>query len=191
MRSRFKNSRGFTIAELSVSMGVFTLFGLGLGVTGVFISKTFNACVHSMDYSNQQMRITDYISLDLTRATAVQLGNNGTITMTLPNYYNTDGTPNDPRITGSTVAYGTADVTVRYYRQQNDLYRSCSNPSSTTLIASGISDLTCTPTDYGQSIEINTSFTPRFQWNNKANVTSLNTITSTTLMRNQRSLAAP
>ena len=182
---------GFTLPELSISMAVFTLFTLGLGVTSIFITKTFNACVQTMEYSNQQMRITDYISRDLTSATSVQLASNGDITMTLPGYYASNGRPHDPGITNNAVSYGSPDVIVRYYRQNNNLYRSCSSPPSGKNIAQDISDMSMSVSGLGHSIDTRVSFTPRFQWNNKANTNRLNTITSTTLMRNQRVYITP
>jgi hypothetical protein len=56
---------------------------------------------------NDQMRISDYLALDLRRAFSVSISGDSahppvTVTLTIPNYYVSANTPYDPHVTGVT-----------------------------------------------------------------------------------------
>jgi hypothetical protein len=114
MRLRSKRQRfelAMTLAELCVAMGIGSAILAAFTYAGVGLQKSFVAIEDYSKGLNDQMRISDYLSLDLRRAYDIQLAKDTTtgmvtVTLTIPNFYkpvdaNTDaGMPYDPQIIG-------------------------------------------------------------------------------------------
>jgi hypothetical protein len=103
---------GTTFAELSVAIGIGTAILAGLTTASVAFQRSFVAIEDYAKGQNDQMRISDYLALDLRRAFAVTITGSSaappvTVTLTVPNFYQpydpTKGSvPYDPRVTGVT-----------------------------------------------------------------------------------------
>ena len=98
---------GFTIAEMTVAMGVGTVILAGFTAASIALQRSFVAIEDYAKGQNDQMRISDYLALDLRRAFSVSISGSSaqppvTVTLTIPNFYSAPNTPYDPHITGVT-----------------------------------------------------------------------------------------
>ena len=124
----------FTLVEVLVAMGVFSIFMSGLlAVWNSLGTTALNTSAYAKR-QNDQMRVLDYLKRDIRRATKVELYNGATLIagtttfapelrLTIPDYYsdsreedNAIGTKttNTPVLTAGVITYGTA-LNVRYY----------------------------------------------------------------------------
>lgn len=189
MKARLQNPRaamhGWTMAELLVAMAITSLLSAGLAVGAITIQKSFVASRHHMDAQAQQMRLMDYMTLDLRRALTVNTNSSG-LTLTIPDFYDTDGNARDPVIAGGMAKYGTTPRTVTYARNGNEIVRT--EAGVATVLARDVSDFQLAFQDLGQSIRVSVTFLPRFQFSSttweSARAGTVNF--STTLLRNKR-----
>jgi len=183
--SRPSRQRGWTLTELMTAMAVASLMTAGLVIGTVTIQRSFMASRHHIEAQAQQMRLMDYMTLDLRRALKVVTGN-GTLSVTIPDYYNADGTPRDPQISGGQAVYGSQPVTIQYYKSGATIYRCAGD--TTTALATDVADFQLTFLDAGQSIQIGVTFVPTYQFagNNTENVRLGTAIYTNTLLRNKR-----
>jgi prepilin-type N-terminal cleavage/methylation domain-containing protein len=81
-------SGGFTLAELMLSLAIGAVV-CAVSMTGiVFLQKSYAATEQYALSMSDQMRVLDYLSMDLRRATDVQIDNlNKSLILTLPAYY--------------------------------------------------------------------------------------------------------
>ncbi len=124
----------FTLMEILVAMGVFSLLMGGLLTTWITLTAS---AVNTTAYAwrqNEQMRVLDYLKRDIRRAAKVEIYNGATLVtgtttfgtelrLTIQDYYSDAREDDDaigtknmnvPAIVAGDVAYGTA-LTVRYY----------------------------------------------------------------------------
>jgi len=108
----------FTLAETAVGVGIAALILAGFTVASVALQRSFVAIEDYTKGTNDQMRISDYLALDMRRAYSVTLSgdcNNPplTVTITIPNFYtlspsatptsnNPANVPNSPHVQGIT-----------------------------------------------------------------------------------------
>lgn len=98
---------GMTLVETAVAMGVGTTILAAFTVASVAMQKSFVAIEDYAKGQNDQMRISDYLSLDMRRAFSIVITGDSahpplTVTMTIPNFYSGANTPYDPHITSLT-----------------------------------------------------------------------------------------
>lgn len=103
---------GFTLAEMAVAAGIGTAILAALTTASVALQRSFVAIEDYSKGQNDQMRISDYLALDLRRAFSVSITGSPanppvTVTLVIPNFYqpkqpNQPSVPYDPRITGVT-----------------------------------------------------------------------------------------
>jgi hypothetical protein len=181
-----------TLTELLMAAAITCMIAGGMGLGISMLQHSFMAADHHAKSQLEQARLMDYISRDLRRAISVSVDTyegSQRITMTIPDYYNPDGTPRDPVIAGGGVTYGNAAAPLRvaYYKSGSNLYRSVNeNP---TVLAREVQDFVPSYTDDGkQIVGLSVSFVPKFQLNDR-DISSLRTGTTTyctTLLRNKR-----
>jgi len=104
-----KKILAFTVAEMAVAGGIATAILAGLSLASVALQRSFMAIEDYAKGQNDQMRISDYLALDLRRAFSVSITGSSaqppvTVTLTIPNFYQafdaTKGSvPNDPKLT--------------------------------------------------------------------------------------------
>lgn len=107
MRLRSKRSvgiLGFSMAEMAVAMGISTAILAAFTTGAVSLQRSFCAIEDYAKGQNDQMRISDYLSLDMRRAFNINIQKNAqtnilTVTMSVPNFYASANTPYDPKVT--------------------------------------------------------------------------------------------
>src|SRR4051812_6276045 len=126
--------RGFTLMETVVAAGVFMVVSAAVLTGVVALQRNFaNTSDYSFNHATQ-LRISDYLSRDLRQALSFSQAGTGAalvMTMTVPNYYQSDGTPRTPTVNADgTVSYTDASVapakkvsTIRYYMQNDSIFR--------------------------------------------------------------------
>jgi Tfp pilus assembly protein PilW len=115
--SRRRTSAGFTLTELLVASGLSTLLLAGLLVGALSLQRGYAAAQHQILCQEDEMRVIDYITRDLRRATGVTISNqNRLLTVTLPDQVDlAAGTLRLPSIVAGVVQYGNTPATVSYY----------------------------------------------------------------------------
>lgn len=185
MRKNFGLRRllGFTISELMVSSAVATILSAGLVTGAIILQKNFQASMQYARDQAKQARLLDYIAQDLRRATTATVVS-GTLTITIPDYYDSTGQPRNPTLSMGRVYYNspTASVTVRYLQQNGQVIRQ--EGTTSTVIADGVQNFQMNFVNNGQVVETNISFTPTFQQNHRQGDRAGTTVYSRTLLRN-------
>src|SRR6266550_3860878 len=117
MRCSSKLSPGFVLSEVMFSTVIFAAISLGLILGFISLERNYAATTDFATNHADEMRISDYLALDLRRALALQAAHNDT-TIWIPKYYGTDGLPQTPTLDNDgNVFYGAAgsSVQVHYY----------------------------------------------------------------------------
>ena len=96
-----------TLVEMSVAMGIGTAILAGFTTASIALQRTMVAVEDYSKGQNDQMRISDYLSLDMRRAFQVLTSTDPvtgvlTVTLTEPNYYASADTPYNPYIIPTT-----------------------------------------------------------------------------------------
>lgn len=114
VRSRCSRG-GFTLTELAVSTAIFSIVSVGLLMGFTSLERSYTATTDFTVNHADQMRISDYLALDLRRAVAV---NAATKEIAIPIYYNSvDKSPLLPALDGEGgVFYTATDMTGRKVR---------------------------------------------------------------------------
>ncbi len=199
MRLRVKNSNGFTLVEVMISSAIFSTIFLGLLMGFTSLERNFAATTDFATNHADQMRISDYLALDLRRALSVQTAQNDT-TITIPSYYDTSGIPQTPTlptpssapISGSapaptpSVCYGVCGsfVSVHYYLTGNTIYRQLDSQTP-IAIAENVKDFIFNVTDLGKVMTTKITFNPTFvSTGASASATQATAFYNATLLRN-------
>lgn len=164
IRCRSGARRALTQVEMLVTLAVVSILCAAIVVGTILIQRSFRASEKYVAKEASQMRLLDYLSLDLRRALTVHANNqSGTIELTMPDFYQSDGTPRMPTIKSGMAHYGnpSAPVRVRYYRSNGRLIRE--QNSEVTNVAGDVEDFNVSFRDEGQVIEVRVSFIPTFR----------------------------
>lgn len=205
---------GISLLETMIATGVIAVIGAGLLMALTALQRNFAATKDYATRHGDEMRISDYLALDLRRALSVQISGSGTstsVTLTVPNYYDSTGSPRMPVINSDgTVAYrdaGTppaATVTVRFFLSGGAMIREENGVQQ--QLAVNVQDFQLTVLDSatdpnaaqnfnllvslaGKVAQVKTriSFNPLFRVGGAtADTTKATTFYSTTLLRNAR-----
>lgn len=177
--------RALTQVEVMVSAAVLSLLCAAVVVGALVIQRSFRATGNYVMKEAAQMRLLDYMALDLRRALTVNTDDGSeSIELTVPDFYQPDGTRRQPHIQGGMAYYGNpaAPVQVRYYRANGKLFRQVG--STITNIAAEVEDFNVTFRDEGQVIEVSVSFVPTFRPSGGSREGT--TTVCRTLLRNKR-----
>lgn len=178
-------ARAFTQAEMLVSLAVLVILTAAVAIGAITIQRSFKASQAYAEKEADQMRLLDYLAMDLRGALTVATNNTtGTITMTVPDYYQTDGSPRDPHIVSGMAYYGdpSKPVQVSYYKQNGAIIRK--EGTKITKVATDVQDFNVAFQDEGQVIQVSVSFIPTFR-NGGGDRTGTTTVCRT-LLRNKR-----
>ena len=187
-RSFRKRNAGYAIAELVVSTSIFFSISLGLLMGFTSLERNYAATTDFSQNHADEMRISDYMALDLRRAISVQAARNDT-TIHIPAYYDQSGNPQTPTLDGQGgVVYGASgsSVTVHYYLMAGTIYRQQNNAAAIPL-AVNVQDFVFDVSDAGKVVTTHITFNPTF--NSKgasAAATAATAFYNTTLLRNSR-----
>ena len=183
-----ENQSGYALVELIVSSMIFCSISLGLLMGFTALERNYAATTDFTQNHADEMRISDYMAMDLRRAIAVQAARNDT-TIYIPTYYDATGTPQTPTLDGEGgVIYGASgsSVMVHYYLMAGTIYRQQANNPALPL-AVNVQDFVFDVTDAGKVVTTHITFNPTF---NSAGASSAATTATafynTTLLRNSR-----
>jgi type II secretory pathway pseudopilin PulG len=206
MKTRFMARRGsnraFTLVETLFGTTILSIAIGSIYVGSMALQKSFRAAQHYSSTHAAQMRVLDYVSMDLRRAFAVKQGNKE-ITLLIPDYYDrTDPAKpkaRHPRVENNRVVYGNAaGIKVRYYittrpdhsgRPVNDLFREEAGVAK--LLVSGIQEFEPTYADDDpnrQIVKTAITFPPIFRAFAVSDVATRNATAThaATMLRNKR-----
>src|SRR5207245_5786638 len=163
-RSLSKTQAGYTVTELIVSTAIFSSISLGLLMGFTSLERNYAATTDFSHNHADEMRISDYMAMDLRRAIAVQAARNDT-TIYIPAYYDQSGNPQTPALDGQGgVFYGASgsSVTVHYYLMAETIYRQQDNGAALPLAVS-VQDFVFDVTHAGKIVTTPITFNPTFK----------------------------
>ncbi len=188
MKLKRKNMGGFALSEVMVSTAVFSAVSIGLLMGFTSLERNFAATTDFATNHADEMRISDYLALDLRRALSVQAAQNDT-TIFIPSYYDAGGSPLTPALDGKGgVFYGTSgsSVRVRYYLSGTRILRQ-ENSETPISVADNVKDFLFNVTDLGKVVTTKITFNPTFVAGGaSASATAGTAFYNTTLLRNSR-----
>jgi type II secretory pathway component PulJ len=176
------------MSELLVSIAIFSAISLGLLMGFTALERNYAATQDFGVNHGDEMRISDYMALDLRRAIAVSAALNDT-TIYIPAYYDQNGNPQTPTLDSQgDVVYGASgsSVKIHYYLMAGSIYRQQDNLPAVAL-ACNVADFTFAITDAGKVVSSRITFKPIF--NSAGASVAATTATefyNTTLLRNSR-----
>jgi type II secretory pathway component PulJ len=180
--------RGFALAELLFSTVIFGAISLGLILGFISLERNYAATTDFAANHADEMRISDYMALDLRRALAVQAARNDT-TIFIPSYYDATGAPQTPTLDGAGgVYYGAtgSSVKIRYYLSGDTIYRQ-QDAGRPIALAVNVQDFAFDVTDAGKVVSTKITFNPTFVAGRaSADATAATAFYNTTLLRNTR-----
>jgi prepilin-type N-terminal cleavage/methylation domain-containing protein len=184
----FEDAAGFTLAELSISVAIFSIVSIGLLMGFTSLERSYAATsVYTINHADQ-LRISDYLAMDLRRATAVQAAQNDT-SIYIPSYYDANGAIQTPALDGNgSVYYGDkgSSVKIRYYLSDGSMYRQ-EGTGPAVVLADNVQGFIFDVTDIGKVVKTKITFNPRFTSAGASSTATASTaFYNTTLLRNTR-----
>ena len=178
----------FTIPEFVISSAIFSSICLGLVMGFLALERNYAATTDFSVNHADEMRISDYMALDLRRALAVTAAQNDT-TILIPSYYDAEGNPRTPVLDGKGgVYYGASDSSVRihYYLSSGTIYRQ-QDAGRPVPLAENVHDFIFNVTDEGKVVKTRITFNPTFRSGPPSDLaTTATAFYNTTLLRNSR-----
>jgi type II secretory pathway component PulJ len=179
---------GFLLAEMMISTILFAAISMGLLMGFTALQRNYTATSDFALNHADQMRISDYLALDLRRSLALSAARNDT-TIFIPSYYDDTGQPQTPTLDGTGgVYYGVAGsaVSVHYYLSGGTIYRQ-QNGGTPVALAVNVQDFIFDVTDSGKVVSTRITFNPTFTSGRaSADATAATAFYNTTLLRNTR-----
>jgi type II secretory pathway pseudopilin PulG len=192
------------LPEMLIATAVTSVLAAAM-LTGIAVlQRSAQAAQHHAKSQTEQTRLLGYITRDLRRALTVNVDTfegSERLILTIPDYYDDENKPRDPRIKDDAIEYGDptvatpAPVTIRFYKSGSTVFRSVKRirrgveNEVVTALATDVQDFDPDFTDDGkQSVGVSISFIPKFQFH-PANISALRAGTAvyaTTLLRNKR-----
>lgn len=161
-------ARGLSLAEVMVTLVVITAMMIALMAGVLSLSSSFASADDYSRAQEDQLNLSDFLSLDLRRATNIVTSNdtNVLLRVEIPTYTNNPTITSDGRVT-----YGTTPTTITYTRSGSDIRRTESNSVTniTIRVARDVSDFDVTSTNNlaagGVAVASNRIvFDPRFRF---------------------------
>lgn len=125
---RRNRSHAFALSELIISTAIFSTVSAGLVMGFVSLKRNYAATADFATNHADQMRISDYVALDMRRAVKVEPIKVNDVNVYIPCYYDSTAarSPQTPLLDGKGgVYYGspTCSVKIRYYLEGSIIYR--------------------------------------------------------------------
>lgn len=179
---------GFLLSEMMISTVIFAAISLGLLMGFTALERNYAATTDFALNHADQMRISDYLALDLRRALSLEAALNDT-TIYIPSYYDSAGNPEMPALAGNgSVYYGAAgsSTKIHYYLSGGTIYRRHNNAVPVAL-AVNVQDFIFDVTDAGKVVSTRITFNPTFRSGPaSSDATAATAFYNTTLLRNTR-----
>jgi len=190
IRPKWKNS-AFTLIEMLMTMAGSSVVLTAMVVGGVALMRSF-AAVEGYSFSDgDQLRVSDYIALDVRRALTASVDANNVLTITIPNYY--DANNSNPKWSNAhaldptfdsdgAIKYGATTTTIRYYKLSSSFIREVNGTANT--IATNVSSFQVTSQDLTSSVSCSITFSPKFTTPVGPDPVTGTTLYSNTFLRN-------
>lgn len=186
------SSGGFTLAEVMFATAIFSLVSASLLMGLVSLKRSYAATTDFAINHADQMRISDYMAMDLRRASKVDPPTRNNVSIYIPTYYDDSTpahTPRTPALDGrGGVYYGVLNdsIRVRYYLSGTAIYRQ-EGLSTPVALATDVADFVFDTTDLGKVVTTTITFKPTFRSAGaSAQVAAATAFYNTTLLRNNR-----
>jgi hypothetical protein len=185
------------MVEMTMAVSSSLILLASIIVAGVALQRSFAAVEGYSVAEGDQLRVSDYIAMDVRRATDASVDpNTNDLTLTIPNYYtanNDHPTWTNARPTGlisngnGGFSYGTGTTeagttAIKYTKVGSTFVREIDGVQRP--IATNVSSFTVTPNHSTSSVSYSITFAPKFtRWQNPDAVTGT-TVYSNTFLRN-------
>ncbi len=138
-------------------------------VGGVALQRSFAAMEGYSIAEGDQLRVSDYIAMDCRRALSASVDATNALTLTIPNYYDSN---NDkpkwanahavsPSFTANwAIQYGAGTTTIKYYALATNFIREVNGTQH--VIARNVSSFTVSSQDLTSSVSCSITFAPSF-----------------------------
>ncbi len=160
---RLRSSQGgFTFPELLTAIGIGSVVLAALAVGSLALQRGFAAADHQIGCQEDQMRVLDYVTRDLRRATEFVISNQNTkLTLSVPGrpLLGAGGGLPLPTVSDGVVRYGVAPVTVEYCKEGINLIRR-ENGTAVTL-STRIEEFRAYPVA-PELVNLHLTFVPKF-----------------------------
>jgi prepilin-type N-terminal cleavage/methylation domain-containing protein len=177
---------GFTLTEVMIATAVFSAISLGLLMGFTSLERSFAATSDFATNHADEMRISDYLALDLRRALSVATAQNNT-SIYIPAYYDASGNPQNPSVDqNGDIYYGASgsSVHLHYYLSGSTIYRQ-QDTQTPIAIAENVKDFVFNVTDLGKVVTTKITFNPTFvSGGASADAIEATAFYNTTLLRN-------
>jgi len=184
----YRSNGGFAISEMLISTLLFAIVSMALLMGFVALERNYAATTDFATNHADEMRISDYMALDLRRALVVEAAQNDT-TVYIPAYYDGNGAPQLPALDGTGgVYYGASgsSVKVHYYLSGGTIFRQ-QDTATPVPLAVNVQDFVFNVTDAGKVVNTRITFNPTFvSGRASADATAATAFFNTTLLRNTR-----
>lgn len=188
-----RSGGGFTLAEVMVSLAIFSGVGLSLLMGFISLERNYSATTNFALSHGDEMRLSDYMALDFRRALSIDPLQTNEASIYIPAYYDSNDAPVIANLDGGGgVYYGQRDpsgniatVRVHYYLLNGCVYRKEGN-KPTVVLATSVHAFTfpaVTPND-GKVVKTLITFAPKFTYDSTKAITAT-AFYNTTLLRNK------
>jgi Tfp pilus assembly protein PilW len=186
-----RSASGLTLVEMLMTMASSSIVLAALIISGVALQRSFAAMEGYSIAQGDQLRVSDYISMDVRRALTASVDNNNTLTVTFPNYY--DANNDNPKWSNAhavapsfdangAIQYAAGVTTVKYYQLASNFIREVNGTAN--IIARNVSSFTVSPQDLTSSVSCAISFAPTFTYLPGPGPVAGTTVYSNTFLRN-------
>ena len=187
--------RAFTLPEVMIATLIFSAVSLGLLMGFTSLERCFAATTEFATNHSDEMRISDYLALDLRRALSVQATQNDT-TIFIPCYYDAAGAPQTPTLDGNGgVVSGPREPRFRcvitspaaQFTGSTNWPATVSPIVSTVAVAENVKDFIFNVTDLGKVVTTKITFNPIYRSGGATtSAIAATAFYNTTLLRNTR-----
>lgn len=182
---------GLTLVEMLMTMASSSIVLAALIIGGVALQRSFAAMEGYSIAQGDQLRVSDYISMDVRRALTASVDNNNTLTVIIPNYY--DANNDNPKWSNAhalapsfdangAIQYGGGTTIIKYYQLASNFIREVNGTAN--IIARNVSAFTVSPQDLTSSVSCSITFAPTFTYLPGPGPVSGTTVYSNTFLRN-------
>jgi type II secretory pathway component PulJ len=183
-----RGAGGFLLSEMMISTLIFSAITMGLLMGFTALERNYSATADFALNHADQMRISDYLALDLRRALSVEAAMNDT-SIYIPNYYDANGNAQTPTLDGhGGVYYGAqgSSTKIHYYLSVGTIFRQKGTEPAIAL-AVNVQDFVFNVTDAGKVVSTRITFNPTFRSGRASgDATAATAFYNTTLLRNKR-----
>jgi type II secretory pathway component PulJ len=183
------SNAGFALSEMMISTLIFAAVSMGLLMGFTALQRNYAATADFAINHADQMRISDYLAMDLRRAVAVETPAKNDTTIYIPAYYDGSGDPRTPTLDGIGGVYYGANgeaVKIHYYLSGGTVYRQQEGRPAVAL-ATNVEDFVFDAVDKGKVVTTKITFNPTYTSGRASgDATAATAFYNTTLLRNAR-----